>query len=277
MEADCAGAEVRNAVTSVRVLSVLAGLFLAAFQQNPSYADEFGAPRIQLAAISTRAPAVDVDSHAQRGRTLLNRGDYDRAIAEYSEAILLVPMFAGAYHERGFARYTKGDYDLAITDLNEAIRLNPISEAYRDRSLAYLYAGQPANAQADLKKAIELKPKDAYLAIWLDIVEQRSKVASHLLEATSRLDMTAWPAPVVRMFLAQTTLAAVLAAADDPDATKRNGQVCEANFYGGEYLLGQGAKDEAARLFTIAVRDCPRRFFEIGAAIGELKALDAKR
>jgi hypothetical protein len=45
---------------------------------------------------------------------------------------------------------------------------------------------------------------------------------------------------------------AVLAAADDPDANTKKDQVCEANFYSGEFALLQGAKDEAARLFRLA-------------------------
>ena len=89
--------------------------------------------------------------------------------------------------------------------------------------------------------------------------------------------MTAWPAPVIRMFLGQMTPAAVLAAADDPDATKKKGQVCEANFYSGEWALRHGAKDEAARLFRLAASDCPKDFNEWSAANAELKALGAAR
>ena len=87
--------------------------------------------------------------------------------------------------------------------------------------------------------------------------------------------MTAWPAPVIRMFLGQMTPAAALAAADDPDATKKKGQVCEANFYSGELALRQGAKDDAARLFRLAASDCPHDFTEWPAANAELKALGA--
>ena len=69
--------------------------------------------------------------------------------------------------------------------------------------------------------------------------------------ASSKIDMTPWPAPIIRMFLGRMPPAAVLAAADDPDAKKKKNQVCEANFYSGELALRQGAKDEAARLFRL--------------------------
>jgi lipoprotein NlpI len=61
--------------------------------------------------------------------------------------------------------------------------------------------------------------------------------------------MTVWPAPIVKLFMNQMMPAAVLAAADDPDPAKKNGQTCEANFYSGELSLTKGSKDEAIRLF----------------------------
>jgi lipoprotein NlpI len=87
--------------------------------------------------------------------------------------------------------------------------------------------------------------------------------------------MTAWPAPVIRMFLGQLTPAAALAAADDPDADTKTGQICEANFYSGELALQTGGKDEATRLFKLASSGCPKGFNEYAAANAELKALGA--
>jgi lipoprotein NlpI len=80
-------------------------------------------------------------------------------------------------------------------------------------------------------------------------------------------------APVIRLYLGQLTPEAVLAAADDPDATTKKGQVCEANFYSGELALRQGKKDEATGLFRRATADCPKPFFEYDGANAELKAL----
>jgi lipoprotein NlpI len=95
------------------------------------------------------------------------------------------------------------------------------------------------------------------------------------MQASSQLDMTKWPAPIVGLFLGQMTPAAVLAAADDPDATKKKGQVCEANFFSGEQSLIKGANAEAIRLFRLAASDCPDNFPEWYAAKAELKALGA--
>jgi lipoprotein NlpI len=106
-------------------------------------------------------------------------------------------------------------------------------------------------------------------------VSKRSSVARRLTEATAQIDMTKWPAPVIRLYLGQMTPQAVLASADDPDATTKKGHACEANFYNGELDLQRGAKDEATRLFRLATADCPKSFTEWSAANAELKALGA--
>jgi lipoprotein NlpI len=181
---------------------------------------------------------------------------------------------ATSYHNRGLAYAAKGDHDRAIADYSEAIRLVPKdADAHFDRGLAYLYGGNPAKALADALQASRLDPSDGYHALWVDIIGQRHNVPSRLSRAISKIDMTAWPAPIIRLFLGQMTPAAVLAAADDPDATTKNNQVCEANFYSGELALGTAAKDEATRLFRLAASDCPRGFIEWSAANAELKAL----
>ncbi len=168
----------------------------------------------------------------------------------------------------------KGEFEKAIADFNEAIRLNPKFDwPHKHRGLTYLYTGDLAKAVADVKHASELDPKSAYHALWLDIVEQRDGLQSRLEQAITQLDMTKWPAPVVRLFLGQLTQADVVAAADDPDTYKKKGQICEAHFYSGIIALRKGANDEAARLYRLAADDCPRDFFEWFAANAELKQL----
>ena len=158
------------------------------------------------------------------------------------------------------------------------IRLDPkLPSAYLGLGLAYLYRGNLAKALAEVRQASELNPKDAYSALWVDIVGQRNNVPGHLWEAISKIDMTTWPAPLIRLFLGQMNPAEVIAAADDPDAAKKKGQICEANFFGGELALRNDAKDEARRLFLIAASDCPKNFIQWGAANEELKALGAAR
>jgi lipoprotein NlpI len=198
----------------------------------------------------------------------------DRAIADSNQAIQFDPKDAAAYESRGIAYQRKRDLDRAIADYTQAIQLNPKdTDVYFNRGLANLFAGALPKALADMSQASELAPKDAYVALWLDIPTRRSNLPSRLPESIKQIDMTKWPAPVIRLYLNQLTPEAVLAAADDPNATKKKDQVCGANFYSGELALQRGARDEATRLFQLAVTGCSKAFDEYYAANAELKAL----
>ncbi len=217
-------------------------------------------------------------AHHNRGLAYAVKGDLDRAIADFSEAIRLDPKDVWSYHNRGLAYAAKGDFDRAIADYSEAIRLDPKDVlAYKNRGGAYLYSGALPKALADFNQASELGPKNAYTALWVDIVSKRSNLPSRLADAAKQIDMTKWPAPVIRLYLGRSTFEAVLAAAEDPDAKTKKAQVCEANLYGGELALQWGRKDEAKRLFGLAADDCPKTFIEYISAKAELKALGANQ
>jgi tetratricopeptide (TPR) repeat protein/DNA-binding winged helix-turn-helix (wHTH) protein len=211
-----------------------------------------------------------------RGNAYRLKGNEDRAIADYGEAIRLNPKLVVAFEGRGAAYLAKGDLDHAIADYSEAIRLAPkLTDAYFSRGRAYLYGGSLTRAQDEFKQATELNPKFAYLALWLDIAERRGGLPSHLEQAAKQFDMTAWPAPVVRLLLGELTPAKTLAAADDNDPARKQNQVCEVNFYAAELALLQNAKAEALRLFRLADDSCPKYFIEREGARAELRALGA--
>jgi tetratricopeptide (TPR) repeat protein len=220
-----------------------------------------------------------------RGSTYLRTKDYDKALADYDKSIQLEPKNAVIYFRRGFVLQAMKQYDRALGNYSQALSLKSNypeaagaqADAYFGRGIFNLYSGLAANAQADLKYANELNPKYAYAALWLDIVERRNNIPSHLAQATSQVDMTKWPAPVVRLFLGELTPTDVLTAANDTDPRNKQGQVCESNFYSGEFALFQNKKSEAQRLFRLAASGCPENFVERDAAINELKILADER
>jgi len=86
------------------------------------------------------------------------KNDYDRAIADYSEAIRLDRNYAFAFNNRGLAYATKGDYDRAIPDYNEAIRLNAkFATAFCNRGKAKLKINDTSGNE-DIAKARQLDP-----------------------------------------------------------------------------------------------------------------------
>jgi tetratricopeptide (TPR) repeat protein len=93
-----------------------------------------------------------------RGVAYRLKGDIDRAIQDYAQAIKLSPKFAAAFNNRGVAHDNKGEYDRAIQDFDQSIKLKPSAEAHFNRGNAYLGKTQHAAAIDDYNQAIKLKP-----------------------------------------------------------------------------------------------------------------------
>jgi tetratricopeptide (TPR) repeat protein len=101
-------------------------------------------------------------AYNNRGWSYSNKDDYDRAIADFDEAIRLDPKFALALVNRGWAYERKGDYARAIADYEEAIRLDPnYSLAYNNHGWIHHLKGEYDEAIADYGEAIRTDPKDA--------------------------------------------------------------------------------------------------------------------
>ena len=92
------------------------------------------------------------------------KGEFDKAIADYNEAIRLDPKHATTYYNRGLTYGKKGDHDKAIADFTEAIRLNPKdAEAYYSRGCTYGEKGDHDKAITDYTAAIRINPKNGYI------------------------------------------------------------------------------------------------------------------
>jgi tetratricopeptide (TPR) repeat protein len=101
--------------------------------------------------------------HFNRGIRWANRRDYDRAIADYSEAIKLVPTYASAYVYRAdLLWHVKRDSERAMADYDEAIRVEPReAEAWRKRGVLWRSKGDYERAIGDLSEAIKRDPRES--------------------------------------------------------------------------------------------------------------------
>jgi tetratricopeptide (TPR) repeat protein len=98
-----------------------------------------------------------------RGKAYYSKNDLNHAFADFDQAIRLDPKFAGAYNNRGNVYYDKKDYDRAIADYDQAIRLDPeYAFAYNGRANAYNVKNDYDRAIADYDQAIRLDPKNPF-------------------------------------------------------------------------------------------------------------------
>jgi tetratricopeptide (TPR) repeat protein len=104
-------------------------------------------------------PSNRVIAYYNRGYEYDEKEDYDRAIADYDEAIKIDRKFFKAYFNRAIAYNAKGDTGRAIADFSEVIRLDPSNaRAYHNRGILKKGAGDSAGGSADIARAKELNP-----------------------------------------------------------------------------------------------------------------------
>jgi tetratricopeptide (TPR) repeat protein len=101
-----------------------------------------------IALDPNHAPAYD-----SRGRRYIDKKDYDKAIADFTQAVAKLDPndgsykqnLASAYNGRAVAFYNKKDYAAAVADLTQAVRLAPDNATYNG-NLASTKAAQTAAA-----------------------------------------------------------------------------------------------------------------------------------
>ncbi len=114
-----------------------------------------------------------------RGNAYADKGQYDRAIADYGRAIRLDPDEAVAFYNRGNAYADKGQYDRAIADFDRAIRLDP-DDARAYNSQAWLLATVGEARLRDGREAVRLAETAVRLR---DDGNTRDTLAAALAEA----------------------------------------------------------------------------------------------
>lgn len=101
-----------------------------------------------------------IDSYFERGNSHLAKGEFDKAIANFSEVIRLDPKNEFAYCNRGSLYGRLGELDKSIADLTEAIKLNPKQAiAYFGLGHSHVEKGELDKALADYTRAIKLDSK----------------------------------------------------------------------------------------------------------------------
>jgi len=102
------------------------------------------------------------ESYNGRGAAWRAKGEFDRAAADFSQAIKLDAANLDAFYNRGLVEIAAGKADAAIADFTSALRLDPdFIDGYEARAEAFLAKTDPKQAVADLDEAIRRDPKRA--------------------------------------------------------------------------------------------------------------------
>jgi len=73
----------------------------------------------------SKSDSDTVEALMQGGITVMEKGDYKRALDIFSAMIELKPDFAEAYNKRATVRFLAGDYAGSVADIERTLKLEP--------------------------------------------------------------------------------------------------------------------------------------------------------
>jgi tetratricopeptide (TPR) repeat protein len=126
-------------------------------------------------------------SYWVRGAAYVGRNDYNQAIADLTRAIGIDPKYAAAYSWRAAAWKAKGDDDRALYDADQVVKLLPkLGSGYNSRCLILENKGEYGQALPDCDTAVKLTPENALYLINRGTVQFRQGNADRALEDFTR-------------------------------------------------------------------------------------------
>lgn len=103
---------------------------------------------------------VDAVSYVNRAFEYLERGDFARAIADYSKALELDPRRADAYAGRAWALLKSGQAAQGLPDADRSLQITPNDARALDiRGQIFAALGRREEAIADFRRALAIEPR----------------------------------------------------------------------------------------------------------------------
>jgi tetratricopeptide (TPR) repeat protein len=155
------------ACTAIIASGKLAGKELAAAYVGRAYALEGEQEFERALADISQAIVLDpasAESFFRRGDIYKNLHQPEPAIEDFDTAIRLDPKVPVYFVNRSNAYLDKHDYDRALADIDEALRLDPSDpgEAIVNRCTVLAYKGDLDAAMADCQRDLQQRPNSAY-------------------------------------------------------------------------------------------------------------------
>src|SRR5262249_13549049 len=141
-----------------------------------------------------------------RGQARAYKLEFEAARADYDRALQLRPTMMRAFLDRGWLKQITNDLPGSKADFEEAIRLAPDAPQWALQALALTKGlmGDRAGARADLTRALELEPGDAYRSLWLVALGGEPSTLKKLAQGSE------WTSAIARYYLGKMTFAELL-------------------------------------------------------------------
>jgi tetratricopeptide (TPR) repeat protein len=260
------------------ILSVLKAernRFFARIAEGRNGRSEGWINRADVLALSPALEAVSEElkthptagAYAIRGTLWRALKEYDKALADYDQAIRRDPKQATFYCDRGTAHSYKRQDDQAISDYTEAIRLDPkFATAYVRRAFAWRVKGNFEKAMGDCDEALRINPSfaaghTARGAVWIS-QKQYGLAISESSEAI-RLDPNFAMAYAGRAYAWQLKLEHAKAIADYDEAIRLNPKTAKTYMNRGMSYGAMEDFEQALADYDTAIRLDPKEFLPL--------------
>ena len=122
--------------------------------------EKSGAIAIRACTEAIQNNPTDAVSYVNRAFEYLQRGDYERTIADYSKAIELDPKRPDAHQGRAWAYFKIGKAAQGLTDVERSLKLKPDdAQALDTRGHIHEALGRREEAIADFRRALAIEPR----------------------------------------------------------------------------------------------------------------------
>ena len=215
--------------------------------------------------------------HYYYAETLRLNRQFEEAINAYRQAIALKPDSARAFTDLGFTFLQLGRDEEAVEAFKQGVRLDPNDDViYRSRGYVYLRLARGSLAAADalnfLRRQGWRDDHSPYMALVAHFgyrqAQQAAAAGKILEEATTRLEASAWPYPVIRYLQNAINEEELLALSTDND------KLTEAHAYIGLDLSLKGRHDAALPHLRWVAENGNKNFVEYPLALSELERIE---
>jgi len=226
-------------------------------------------------------------AYSHRGYSKMLKQDFTGALEDVTKSIALFPSNFEAYETRAGIKYATGDSDGALADMNQAIEASKgrSGTAFHERGCIHYDRREFPAALSDFNKAaglhnVSIEDVDyTYFRIYLtrSLMNEhaREDLAAYLSKRKALAIGDDWPLKIGRFLTGRMPEGDLIAAAQDSDAYRGRGKLCEAWFYVGSQHLIDGDKAIAQEDFKKSMATNRADFVEYESAAANLKFLEA--